>query len=531
MQRSTILALALLSFGALLPVACTQNFGIFEPSGGAGGSTSSSTSTTTSSTGTGMGCKVAADCDDVNPCTTDTCNKATGKCSNAKVPDGPVPALMDTTKDCKTDKCAGGTKTSVADDADVPDNMNPCVLVSCSMSSVVSNNVMQGMVPGCTGMQKCDGMGNCIGCMMDGDCPMVGDCQQRHCNTMAQTCSPMNDAPQTGCNSNGGKVCDGLGACVHCVKDGDCNGPPEICVSSTCMSSCGDGKTNGTETDKDCGGACPKCDNGKNCNSGVDCTSLVCNTTCQAPTCTDGVQNQMESDKDCGGPNCPKCPDGKTCGSPGDCLSGHCIGNVCVNHCADGVKDGNETDKDCGGGMCNPCANGKMCAQGSDCTSGFCVGNKCVDACHNGVKDSNETGIDCGGACAATCADGLGCNDGTDCTSAYCNSMNKCATPSCTDGAKNGMETDVDCGGTLCVSMSKTCADLLHCGANADCTSNHCVSGTCYQAQCFDNTMNGTETDKDCGGGACPKCAGGLHCLTGADCVSGNCNVGSLKCM
>jgi hypothetical protein len=35
--------------------------------------------------------------------------------------------------------------------------------------------------------------------------------------------------------------------------------------------------------------------------------------------------------------------------------------------------------------------------------------------------------------------------------------------------------------------------------------------------------LDGTETDTDCGGSACPKCGAGKLCLVAADCTSGNC--------
>jgi hypothetical protein len=48
------------------------------------------------------------------------------------------------------------------------------------------------------------------------------------------------------------------------------------------------------------------------------------------PTCTDGVKNGRETDVDCGGPTCPRCTDGKTCQTANDCRSGTCTTGVCV---------------------------------------------------------------------------------------------------------------------------------------------------------------------------------------------------------
>ena len=43
----------------------------------------------------------------------------------------------------------------------------------------------------------------------------------------------------------------------------------------------------------------------------------------------------------------------------------------------------------------------------------------------------------------------------------------------------------------------------------------------CYST-CSDGIENGSETDLDCGGAACPPCVDGLECLVGSDCASGS---------
>jgi hypothetical protein len=47
--------------------------------------------------------------------------------------------------------------------------------------------------------------------------------------------------------------------------------------------------------------------------------------------------------------------------------------------------------------------------------------------------------------------------------------------PTCNDGAKDGTETDVDCGGGAC----PPCGDTLGCGGNGDCQSGICQGGFC----------------------------------------------------
>ena len=69
---------------------------------------------------------------------------------------------------------------------------------------------------------------------------------------------------------------------------------------------------------------------GESCKAASECSSAVCSAgKCAAPSCTDGVKNGNESDRDCGG-SCPKCPDGRACKAPADCVSDNCAGGKCA---------------------------------------------------------------------------------------------------------------------------------------------------------------------------------------------------------
>ena len=517
MRRSPFFALSLLALGAVLPAACTQNFNIFGTGGGGTGGT-----TTTSSGGGGVGgCTANSECNDTNPCTDDECDLTTGKCSNPPVADGPL-GSANVLGDCKEIRCTAGELETVADDADKPADADPCKVIDCANGSVSTTNEPNGTTCGPSPLACEDG--SCVGCTMDNDCPMVGDCEQRHC-TAEQICTPTNQPAGTNCTAGGGNVCDGAGACVDCVNDGDCNGTTEICsATNQCVSSCGDGTKNGNETDTDCGGPCPDCGTDKDCNTSSDCASGVCTggaqKTCKAPTCTDTVRNGAETDTDCGGATCPKCPVGDTCVMGTDCTSGFCVGLVCVDQCHNTVKDSTESDIDCGGSStCARCANAKNCTAGTDCTSNYCnPSGKCATpSCTDTFKNNGESDVDCGGLnCTTKCANGKDCTAGTDCTSSYCNPSGKCATPSCTDTFKNNGESDVDCGGLNCTTK---CANGKDCTAGTDCTSSYCnPSGKCATPSCTDLIKNGNETDVDCGG-TCPPCAVGKKCSVATDCV------------
>jgi hypothetical protein len=158
------------------------------------------------------------------------------------------------------------------------------------------------------------------------------------------------------------------------------------------------------------------------------------------------------------------------------CLVSACT--VHVNQCADGIRDGNESDVDCGG-SCGPCGVGRACTFAADCVTGDCVGFVCVTP----------------------------------------------PTSSCTDHVKNGAETDVDCGGSDCPA----CSAGERCLAAADCTTQLCTAGVCTQpvtATCDDFTLNGNETDVDCGGDTCPACGDGRVCKLDSDCASQACSAG-----
>jgi hypothetical protein len=74
-----------------------------------------------------------------------------------------------------------------------------------------------------------------------------------------------------------------------------------------------------------------------------------CPTTTQpsGDTCSDGITNGSETDVDCGG-TCPRCATGKTCASRNDCASARCDTGAC-EQCADPNTD---CGTDVGGGMC-----------------------------------------------------------------------------------------------------------------------------------------------------------------------------------
>jgi len=121
-----------------------------------------------------------------------------------------------------------------------------------------------------------------------------------------------------------------------CVADADCSSFACDSVSLTCVTpQCQDHRQDGVETDADCGGGfCPACVLGKACLADTDCTTFACDAlkqVCVSNQCADHRTDGYETDIDCGGINCLSCGVGMGCHNSLDCQSGHaCNGqHVC----------------------------------------------------------------------------------------------------------------------------------------------------------------------------------------------------------
>ncbi len=311
------------------------------------------------------------------------------------------------------------------------------------------------------------------------------------------------DVPNVVCTPDcGGRSCgdDGCGgSCGECTDGQVCNPVLGKCLGG-CTADC-TGKACGTNG---CGGSCGDCGMDEDCFNGA-CAPKA--------SCTDGARNGTETDVDCGG-TCPKkCVVGKGCQGPADCQSAACSGGSCQPDlsCKDGAQNGDETDVDCGGSKCAPCAVTKFCKQHSDCLSEACVYGVCEKpTCDDNIKDQGEGDVDCGGPCPGKCPDGKTCKADGDCTSGTC-ANGICA--SCNDGKQDGPETDVDCGGGC-----KTCGDGKHCKKGSDCAGGGCEGGLCCAKNACGKcgplpveTCNGLDDDCDgvtdnhlAAGAACP---------------------------
>jgi hypothetical protein len=321
------------------------------------------------------------------------------------------------------------------------------------------------------------------------DCPATGTaCATPVCDQ--GVCSTTKAQSGAACTDNNGKVCDGNGACVECVADGDCTGG-KVCDSShACVAgSCMDNKKDGTETDVDCGGAgCSPCDNTKACTGNSDCKSAYCaSNVCTACTADAqcGTNNYCETAT--GTCKATKTP-GSTCGGASECASGFCVDGVCCDTACNGTCVACTAAKKQSGMGDGTCGTAK---DGTD-PHGTCPAQSPL-VCGN-------TGVCTAGACQQVAM-------GTTCGTASC--MNGSATPAPTcDGVgtcKPGTATS--CGNFACNSMTNAC--YTNCmGSDANCATNFwCNTSICYM-----------------------KAGVGGSCAQDNQCLSGMCNTANNKC-
>jgi hypothetical protein len=251
--------------------------------------------------------------DDGNECTTDACDPASGNVSHTPLPN------------CKP--------CSVA--ADCNDN-NPCTNDSCQAGKCAYTNASSGASCSdnnpCTDNDKCNGSGQCVGT------PKACNSPPNACHQGTGVCNQANGICSYAFLSNGTACSDGNacttndtcqnGTCVGGVGK-SCSSPPNACYNSpgTCDTTTGacnyPVKVNGTACSD--GNACTTgdtCQNGacvgglsKTCNSGGECyqSSGTCNTT--SGLCEYPYNN--------GAP----CDDGIFCTKNDACFNGSCQGN------------------------------------------------------------------------------------------------------------------------------------------------------------------------------------------------------------
>ena len=162
-------------------------------------------------------------CNDGNPCTTDSCDAATG-CTFTPVPNGQSCGDLDPCNGLET--CQSGTCTPGT--APLCDDGNPCTVDACDSNSGCTHTAVQG----CSAMCPC--------CVSDSDCTDSDPCTVNErcvagsCTSDPRNCGDNNPCTQDSCVSAVGcvntPVVDGTG----CGDGNRCNGR-ERCISGACQ--------------------------------------------------------------------------------------------------------------------------------------------------------------------------------------------------------------------------------------------------------------------------------------------------------
>jgi hypothetical protein len=258
------------------------------------------------------------DCNDLNPCTADSCQKTTG-CAHAPQ----VGATCDDGNVCTSGDACGATGKCEGKASTCDDN-NLCTTDACSAATGcthVANNAVCDDGNVCTKGDTCQAT-KCVGAAVS--CDDGNPCTQDVCTT-GVGCQSSPVAAGTACND--GNACTSPDTCAA----GKCTGPAKTCDDANpCTSDACDAVTGACVTKPLPGGAC---------NDADACTSLdVCQASgkCagQVKDCTDANTCSVDSCQSATG-NClhtpspgATCDDGQPCTAPDLCsAAATCIGS------------------------------------------------------------------------------------------------------------------------------------------------------------------------------------------------------------
>jgi len=482
------------------------------------------------------------DCDDGNPCTTDTCDHKTG-CQYAKA-DGS--ACDDGTTCTTADKCKGGAckpgKLLACDDG------NPCTADSCDpVKGCVAKNV-DGRV--------------CV--PATNTCDTGGQCKAGACKTVkATSCNDGNPCTADTCDKLSGacvytKIADG-GAC----NDGNACLAKETCQKGACIGSpanCDDKNPCTVDTCdavKGCGhaaksGTALPCDDGNLCTISDTCTGVSCQPgkpqSCgDGNPCTDAACDPKTGCKP--GSIAASCDDGNACTVGDACKDGHCKPGSAID-CDDGNAcslDSCDVKKGCQSKIADlSCSDGSVCTVGDACKNGTCLagktmicndGNPCtIDVCDakkGCVGKDNAASCNDGDVCTSNdvCSGGvckpgspLSCDDKNGCTKDWCDQKAGCkhadTASSCNDG--NACTVGDGCKDGKCFpGPIQVCNDGNHCTTDSCDPKSGCVQKP-NSLGCDDGNVC-TVADK-CGKGKCQPGTKTLGCNDGNVCTDDLCD-------
>ncbi|MBW1808752.1 MAG: VCBS repeat-containing protein [Deltaproteobacteria bacterium] len=376
-------------------------------------------------------CLNDTDCNDNNPCTTDTCSL--GVCQNPAVAEGTG--------------CSDGLYCTVADE---------CTSAACAGSA----RDCSAWADECHSA-LCDDVGDTCYAQQLGDgtpcsdglyCTVNDVCNSGACEGGSRDCGAWADECHDGvCN-------DGAGACESQNKsDGT---PCEDGLYCSVADQCSLGVCGGGQRDCDDSDVCTidDCDeNGNTCtytldpNPGAEGQSV-------GSTCTNNIDDDCDLLTDMLDPDCADCFSDPECDDSNTCTSDTCTGGICDNS---PVANG------------TPCNDGEYCSTGDQCSGGVCSGNtrdcsSVADECHDGWCDeASDQCVPQNKADGTPCNDGLYCTVGDQCSGGVCDGgLRDCTDVEfCTLDSCNEIENDCDHIWTLHPENQDVCGD----GLDQDC--------------------------------------------------------------
>ncbi len=512
-------------------------------------------------------------CDDTNPCTTDSCDPKTGCIfapSSAACSDGNACTVGDV---CKDSACASGPITQCDDE-------NPCTDDACDQASAKCLFVLNTLA--CDDGNACSLNDTCVGGVCSGTSAVCDDknpCTSDSCDPTKSCVNSPNTVPCDDGNAcTTGDVCGG-GACkgqssgtgVVCDDGNPCTtdacDPTSGCTHTANVSACDDG--NPCTAGDVC--AATKCVSGTNtcsCGSDADCAgqedanlcngTLYCDKsaapynckvnpktiiTCDTTNDTTCLHNQCD-------PQVGKCAnapanEGQACNADGSvCTTTDvCKAGACSQGSALVCDDGNPCSDD----VCDPksgcahTANSAACSDGNPCTTGdTCSQNACVTGSGTNCNDSNPCTTDACDPTTGKCIfqnNNLPCNDGNACSQADACQNGVCAGSgiSCDDGNPCTNDSCASASGCVHTFNSVTCDDSNACTSNDVCTSGAC-KGTAVSAAVQCDDANPCTTDACNPSTGCSHannsatCDDGNSCTAGDTCAVGKCVSGTNTC-
>lgn len=233
-------------------------------------------------------------------------------------------------------------------------------------------------------------------------------------------------------------------------------------------------------------------------------------------TCSDGAQGEDETDVDCGG-SCPPCDNGQACMVPADCSSEVCESEVCVSpSCGNGSIEDGETCDDAGeSATCNVDCSAVACGDG---VLNVTAGEACDEGGNTATCDADCTAVACGDGSLNPAA-GEACDDAGE--TAACDL--DCTAASCGDGTINGAAGEECDGGPA----GECGPDCLFAGCLPDPVA--LAMAACMAAYPSCDIVGGGVVGY--GGGSCTGCNCGLpadpwrfYCTMTSDASNYNCS-------